>query len=213
MNKEPLMRVKCFLLDMDGTFNLGDKLIEGSLRFIDTLNELGIDYLFLTNNSSKDRRLYAEKITRLGLPIPEEKVFTSGEATALYLGKEHPSSSVYLVGTPALEEEFRQHGFQLARPHVFRHLVREQASQSEPSHGRRQRRIVGRGDHARLEMDVVCLALFHELPLRSGSHTAGRNNGVGMQIIRRTWSAMFGQITWSGADDTPNLPYADGLHR
>ena len=113
MNDEPLMHVKCFLLDMDGTFNLGNEMIDGSLYFIETLNELGRDYLFLTNNSSRHRRMYAEKITRLGLPIPEEKVFTSGEATALYLQQEHPSSSVYVVGTPALEEEFRQHGFQL----------------------------------------------------------------------------------------------------
>ena len=112
-NNKQLLDVKCFLLDMDGTFNLGDELIEGSLYFIETLNELGKDFLFLTNNSSKHRRLYAEKITRLGLPIPEEKVFTSGEATALYLQQEHQSASVYVVGTPALEEEIREHGFQL----------------------------------------------------------------------------------------------------
>jgi HAD superfamily hydrolase (TIGR01457 family) len=113
MNNEPLLNVKCFLLDMDGTFNLGDQLIDGSLYFIDTLHDLGKDYLFLTNNSSKHRGQYAEKIRRLGLPIGEEKVFTSGEATALYLQRERPNSSVYVVGTPALEEEFRQHGFQL----------------------------------------------------------------------------------------------------
>ena len=92
---------------MDGTFNLGDGIIDGSLYFIDTLNELGIDYLFLTNNSSKHRGIYAEKITRLGLPTAEAKIFTAGEATALYLAKEHPSASVYVVGTPALEEEWR----------------------------------------------------------------------------------------------------------
>ena len=113
MNDEPLLKVKCFLLDMDGTFNLGDQLIDGSLHFIETLNELGKEYLFLTNNSSKHRGQYAEKIRRLGLPVGEEKVFTSGEATALYLQEKDPNSSVYVVGTPALEEEFRQHGFQL----------------------------------------------------------------------------------------------------
>ena len=113
MNNEPLLNVKCFLLDMDGTFNLGDELIDGSLYFIDTLRELGRDFLFLTNNSSKHRRLYAEKIARLGLPIEEEKVFTSGEATAFYVQREHPGAKVYVVGTPALEDEFRQHGFQL----------------------------------------------------------------------------------------------------
>jgi 4-nitrophenyl phosphatase/NagD protein len=117
MNKEPLQNVKCFLLDMDGTFTLGDRLIDGSLRFVQTLNERGIDYLFLTNNSSKHRVQYAEKITRLGLPIPPQKVFTSGEATALYLQQERQASSVYIVGTPALEQEFRGHGFQLEPDH------------------------------------------------------------------------------------------------
>lgn len=113
MNNEPLLKVQCFLLDMDGTFNLGEELIDGSLYFMDTLRELGKDFLFLTNNSSRHRRLYAEKITRLGLPIPEEKVFTSGEATAVYLQSEYPSANVYVVGTPALEDEIRQHGFYL----------------------------------------------------------------------------------------------------
>ena len=117
MNNETLLHVKCFLLDMDGTFNLGDQLIDGSLHFIDTLNRLGRDYLFLTNNSSKHRGQYAEKIRRLGLPVSEEKVFTSGEATALYLQQERPSSSVYVVGTPALEDEIRQHGFRLDDAH------------------------------------------------------------------------------------------------
>ncbi|MFT3894345.1 MAG: HAD-IIA family hydrolase [Anaerolineales bacterium] len=113
MNNEPLLNVQYFLLDMDGTFNLGDQLIDGSLYFIDTLRELKKDFLFLTNNSSKHRRLYAEKIYRLGLPIGEEKVFTSGEATALYIQREHANAAVYVVGTLALEEEFRQHGFHL----------------------------------------------------------------------------------------------------
>src|SRR5215510_5445586 len=98
MNNEPLLNVKCFLLDMDGTFNLGDQLIDGSLRFIQTLNQLGKDYLFLTNNSSKYHGQYAEKITRLGLPIEEDKVFTSGEATAVYLQKNFQAALVYIVG-------------------------------------------------------------------------------------------------------------------
>lgn len=115
MSTEPLQKVKCFLLDMDGTFNLGDQLIDGSLRFIQMLKKLGRDYLFLTNNSSKHRGQYAEKIARLGLPIADDKVFTSGEATAAYLKKNFQASSIYVVGTPALEEEFRQHGFQLER--------------------------------------------------------------------------------------------------
>jgi HAD superfamily hydrolase (TIGR01457 family) len=104
-----------FLLDMDGTFYLGDRLLEGALRFIDLLHQQGKEFLFLTNNSSKQRIQYAEKINRLGLPITAEAVLTSGEATALYLQERYPGARLFLVGTPSLEEEFRHHGFQLVQ--------------------------------------------------------------------------------------------------
>ena len=112
---DKLRTVSGFLLDMDGTFYLGDRLLEGALRFIDLLNEQKKKFLFLTNNSSKHRSQYAQKISCLGLPITEEAVLTSGEATALYLREQHPGASLFLVGTPSLEDEFRQYGFQLVQ--------------------------------------------------------------------------------------------------
>lgn len=108
-----LASVACFLLDMDGTFYLGDRLIDGALHFIETLQNQGKDFVFLTNNSSKHSGRYAEKITSLGLPIQPAKVFTSGEATALYLKRGYPGAKIFLVGTPSLEEEFRLHGITL----------------------------------------------------------------------------------------------------
>ena len=110
---ERLAAVRGFLLDMDGTFYLSDRLLEGALRFIDVLRHESKQFLFLTNNSSKQGRQYAEKISRLGLPLTEDSVLTSGEATALYLTHKQPHAHVFLVGTPFLEEEFRRHGFQL----------------------------------------------------------------------------------------------------
>jgi HAD superfamily hydrolase (TIGR01457 family) len=112
MNKfDALSQVRGFLLDMDGTFYLGERLIDGALRFIDVLNEQGCEYLFLTNNSSKDSEQYVEKITRLGLPISREKVLTSGEATAVHIQSQKPGARIYVVGTAALENEFAAHGF------------------------------------------------------------------------------------------------------
>jgi 4-nitrophenyl phosphatase len=110
-----LSAVRGFMLDMDGTFYLGDRLLEGALRFIDVLHEQNKRFLFLTNNSSKHRSQYAAKINHLGLPVSEEAVLTSGEATALYLRKDHPGADLFLVGTPSLEEEFRQYGFHLVQ--------------------------------------------------------------------------------------------------
>jgi 4-nitrophenyl phosphatase len=110
---ERLGTVRGFLLDMDGTFYLSDRLLEGALRFIGVLRKQQKEFLFLTNNSSKQGRQYAEKISKLGLPLGAESVLTSGEATALYLGEQHRGARIFLCGTPFLEDEFRQHGFQL----------------------------------------------------------------------------------------------------
>ena len=69
-----LAPVRCFLLDMDGTFYLGDRLIDGSLDFLAALEKTGRTARFLTNNSSKSARVYAEKLRRLGVPDCREAV-------------------------------------------------------------------------------------------------------------------------------------------
>jgi 4-nitrophenyl phosphatase len=114
MNKnDSLAQVRCFLLDMDGTIYLGEKLLAGAQRFLDLLEQQGCEYIFLTNNSSKDSQQYAEKFARLGLTIPREKIMTSGEATAMHIQRQQPGARVYVVGTRALEDEFRSRGFVL----------------------------------------------------------------------------------------------------
>ncbi len=102
--------IQIFVLDMDGTIYLGDSLLPGVKEFLAFIERRGIPYLFLTNNSSKHRGLYAEKLAGLGLIIPEELIVTSGEATAIYIKNNYPEATVYLVGTPALEEEFSRQG-------------------------------------------------------------------------------------------------------
>lgn len=98
---------------MDGTFYLGDRLLPGALDFMTALAEAGRDYLFLTNNSSRDARAYAEKLTSLGFSVAPAKILTSGEATIRFLRSHHPEARVYLLGTPALEGEFRAAGIDL----------------------------------------------------------------------------------------------------
>lgn len=100
-----------FLLDMDGTFYLGERLIEGALRFMAVLRRQDRRFLFLTNNSSKNSQQYAEKLTRLGWPVSTDAILTSGQATAIYLQNHHPGARVFVVGTPALEADFEAHGF------------------------------------------------------------------------------------------------------
>ena len=113
MNKklEKLQKIKCFLVDMDGTIFVGNKLLPGAKEWLELVLEMGLDYFILTNNSSRSRVEYTQKLDRLGLAVPEEKIFTSGEATALYLKKSIPDANLYVVGTPPLIVEFERHGF------------------------------------------------------------------------------------------------------
>lgn len=108
-----LREIHCFLMDMDGTIYLGHQLLPGARDWLDFLDKQGITYLFLTNNSSRSRVEYAEKFARLGLLVPAEKIFTSGEATVIYLKKNFLAASLYVVGTPALMDEFQREGFSL----------------------------------------------------------------------------------------------------
>lgn len=108
-----LTKIQCFLVDMDGTIFLGDQLLPGARDWLDLLAARRVPYYFLTNNSSKSQVEYAQKLGRMGLKVPETLIFTSGEATAIYLSKHYPSASLYVVGTPPLQEEFIRHGFTL----------------------------------------------------------------------------------------------------
>lgn len=108
-----LDQVGGFVLDMDGTIYLGERLLPGAVDFIEYLKSKKIPFLFLTNNSSKHQKQYEEKLTHFGLKVSQEQIFTSGEATAIYLQEKFAGQGIYLVGTPALEEEFQQHGYTL----------------------------------------------------------------------------------------------------
>jgi len=109
MNK--LKTIETFLLDLDGTFYLGDQLYPWSLPFVQTCEELGKRFIFVTNNSSQNGNHYVQKLRKMGVNITDDQVFTSGQATIYYLKKYNYPQKIYLVGTPALEEEFRSAGF------------------------------------------------------------------------------------------------------
>ena len=108
-----LRDVSLFLLDMDGTIYLGDRLFDCTKPFLETLRAQGKRHLFLTNNSSKDRMAYVAKLARLGIEAAPDDVFTSGEATTLRLRSTHPGAAVAVFGMPTLEREFRDAGFRL----------------------------------------------------------------------------------------------------
>lgn len=108
-----LSDVKLFMLDMDGTFYLGDQIIPGSLEFIDAVVKSGRDYLFLTNNSSHNANHYVKKLAKMGLEIEKSKVLTSGEATASYLRRTYPGKKAFVLGNEFLFADLTDAGIEI----------------------------------------------------------------------------------------------------
>ena len=106
-----LARTKLFLLDMDGTFYLGDRLLPGALEFLALCRESGRQFAFLTNNSSRSKADYVSRLRGFGADIAEQDVFTSGDATLQYLAERGFSKEILLIGTPSLEAQFRAAGY------------------------------------------------------------------------------------------------------
>lgn len=111
--KEVLEDIRLFVLDLDGTFYLGEQVIDGAMDFIRTVENSGRRYVFLTNNSSKAPEDYMVKLSDMGCPIEREQIITSGDIIISYLKKFYPGKSVYLLGTEPLFRSFKAAGIKL----------------------------------------------------------------------------------------------------
>lgn len=101
-----------FLLDMDGTIYLGDKLIDGAKEFLLKIREKNKKYLFLTNNASKDKVSYVKKLYSLGIDADKDDIFSSADATISYLKKIN-KNKLFLIGNSLLRRELEEAGFEI----------------------------------------------------------------------------------------------------
>lgn len=102
---------RLFLLDMDGTFYLGETLLPGALEFLALCRESGRQFAFLTNNSSRSKADYVARLRGFGADVSERDIFTSGDATLQYLAERDFAKELLLIGTPSLERQFTEAGY------------------------------------------------------------------------------------------------------
>ena len=110
---ETLKNKKLYVFDMDGTMYLGDKVFDFAIRFINHLRESGKRVLFFTNNASRSKTAYIERLASLGFAPTEDEIMTSGDVTKAFLTRYRGGKSVYLVGTSELTEDFKRDGIKL----------------------------------------------------------------------------------------------------
>ena len=108
-----LAEKKLFLLDMDGTIYLGDRLFDGAAEFLRRVRARGGRYVFLTNNSSRGTEAYIEKLARMGITAQPEDFLTSADATIAYLKKTYRDALYYVCGTQSLKSQLRAAGLRV----------------------------------------------------------------------------------------------------
>lgn len=100
---------KLYLFDLDGTLLLGDQVIDGAIEAINKIREAGKKFLIFTNNSSRTRKQYVEKLTKLGFNIKEDEIVTAGYITGKYLIKKN-KKNIYVLGTKKFKEMLEELG-------------------------------------------------------------------------------------------------------
>ena len=106
-------KYKLFLLDMDGTIYLGDEVFKDTIPFLNYLKENNLNYVFMTNNSSKSQAQYIEKLNRLNIPSTLENIYSSSMASASYLNEHYPKRRVFCLGNTALKTELKKYNINI----------------------------------------------------------------------------------------------------
>src|ERR1700743_1220693 len=107
------MAIESWLMDMDGGLVHEASALPGADRSLDALREREIPFLVLTNNSIYTRRDLAARLRASGLSVPEERIWTSANATARYLDDQRPGGSAFVIGEAGLTTALHQNGYVL----------------------------------------------------------------------------------------------------
>jgi HAD superfamily hydrolase (TIGR01450 family) len=103
-----------YIFDLDGTIYLGDELLPGARRLINELRARGKTVRFVSNNPTKDPVMYAEKLTRLGLPTPVEDIVNTVVTMTRWLKANHPNAVVFPIAEAPLIRALTHAGIRMS---------------------------------------------------------------------------------------------------
>jgi NagD protein len=105
--------IRSWLIDMDGVLVHDDNAIPGADRFLARLEELGMRFMVMTNNSTYTPRDLAARLLASGLRVPEGSIWTSALATARFLSRQRPSGTAFVIGESGLTTALHDAGYVL----------------------------------------------------------------------------------------------------
>ena len=111
---------KGYLIDLDGTIYRGKEKIPAARRFVERLQKNKIDFLFLTNNTTKTPADVVKNLkNNHDIFVEEKNVYTAALATADYLDDiaDEKHRKVYIIGELGLKRAILAKGFELEEDH------------------------------------------------------------------------------------------------
>lgn len=110
-NFELLTRCEAVVCDLDGTIYLEDTPIAQSHEFVEKILSSGKQLFYFTNNTSRSRATYLQKISKLGFPVEDKNLITAADCADSYLRRHNYFPRIYLVGNHDLKTEFEGRGY------------------------------------------------------------------------------------------------------
>lgn len=106
--------VAAWLTDMDGVLVHEEDPLPGGAEFIETLKAVHLPFMVLTNNSIYTPRDLRARLLTSGIDVPEDAIWTSGQATAKFIAEQNPGSSCFVIGEAGLTTALHEAGLTLA---------------------------------------------------------------------------------------------------
>jgi len=112
---------KGFMFDLDGTLILSDRslggytAIPGAAEALAALDERGVPWIAMTNGSAYPASVQAPKLRAVGLPVPDERLFTPNSVAARAM-VERGYRSVLVLGMRSVIDALEQEGVPCVGP-------------------------------------------------------------------------------------------------
>ena len=119
--RERLRNARGFIVDMDGTLVLGDRVnhglrpLPGAIALLDWARSRELPYLVFTNGTNRTPAHFARVLRDEGFDVPDDRMMTPASSAVIMFAK-RGVKRVLVLGTAGLIEPLREAGIEVVPP-------------------------------------------------------------------------------------------------
>ena len=117
------MNKKGFIIDIDGVIGKGESPIDAGIKGVKKLRGIGKKIIFVSNNSTRSRRIMMGRFEKFGLEVNENELLMATYATARFIASEKKGAKIFTTGEKGLIEELELAGHKIVEYSDAEYLV------------------------------------------------------------------------------------------